>query len=143
MRNKTAENNGIATDMFDPNIKQVVFVPSGRNSTFTDPSYQLPKYVEQSNRVLTFLASKGLDSYPNRYSLEGKALSDDHSTGLVAISAVAALAANPKGKPFVQALWDAKIPTGKWRYYDRMLYMLALLHVSENFRAYSPGGLPE
>ena len=42
MRTKTAENTGIATDMFDPQTNQVVFVPSGRDSTFSDPSYQLP-----------------------------------------------------------------------------------------------------
>jgi oligosaccharide reducing-end xylanase len=46
MRSKSAEDNGIATDMFDLDKKQVVFVPSGRNSTFTDPSYQLPAYYE-------------------------------------------------------------------------------------------------
>jgi len=46
MRTKTAEDNGIATDMFDPVARQVVFVPSGRNATFTDPSYHLPAYYE-------------------------------------------------------------------------------------------------
>jgi oligosaccharide reducing-end xylanase len=219
MRTKTAEDNGIATDMFDPQQKQVVFVPKGRSATFTDPSYHLPAYyelwarwaaqdnqfwaeaaqtsreffkraahpqtglmadytnfdgtpyldnehedfrfdawrtlsnvavdhawfaadpwqVEQSNRVLDFLASQGLDSYPNQFTLDGKALSSDHSTGLVSMAAVAALAANPeKGKPFVQALWDTKIPSGKWRYYDGMLYLLSLLHVSGNFRIYAP-----
>jgi oligosaccharide reducing-end xylanase len=89
---------------------------------------------------LTFLASQGMDSYPNQYSLAGKSLSGDHSTGLVAMAAVAALAASPEvGKPFVQALWDARIPSGQWRYYDGMLYMLALLHVSGNFHIYIPG----
>jgi oligosaccharide reducing-end xylanase len=38
------------------------------------------------------------------------------------------------GKPFVQALWSAKIPTGSYRYYDGTLYMLALLHVSGAFK---------
>ena len=180
--------------MFDPEAKQVVFVPSGRNATFTDPSYHLPAYyelwarwadkdnefwaeaaevsrslfkkaanpqtglmpdysnfdgtphgadehkdfrfdawrtlsnvavdyawfgadpwqVEQSNRVLNFLASQGMNSYPNQYSLEGKPLSGDHSTGLAAMAAVAALAADPEiGQPFVQALWDANIPSGQ------------------------------
>jgi oligosaccharide reducing-end xylanase len=219
MRNKTAEDNGIATDMFDPVAKQVVFVPSGRNATFTDPSYHLPAYyelwarwaetnnafwaeaanesrlffrkaanpqtglmadyanfdgtpattdehkdfrfdawrtlsnvavdyawfgadpwqVEQSNRVLAFLASQGVNSYSNQYSLDGKALSGDHSTGLVSMAAVAALAADENtGKPFVQALWDVSVPAGKWRYYDGMLYVLGLLHVSGNFKIYAP-----
>jgi oligosaccharide reducing-end xylanase len=93
--------------------------------------------VEQSNRVLDFLASQGIDSYSNQYTLNGAPLSSDHSTGLVAMAAVAALASDPeKGKPFVQALWDTSIPEGRWRYYDGMLYMLGLLHVSGNFRIY-------
>jgi oligosaccharide reducing-end xylanase len=219
MHTKSAAGNGIATDMFDQQEKQVVFAPVGGNATFTDPSYQLPAYyelwarwadkdnqfwanaaaasrlffqkaanphtglmpdyanfdgtpattddhqdfrfdawrtlsnvavdhawfgldpwqVEQSNRVLTFLASQGLNSYPNQYSLDGRPLSSGHSTGLAAMAAVAALAASPEvGQPFVQSLWLAQIPSGHWRYYDGMLYMLALLHVSGNFRVYAP-----
>lgn len=96
-----------------------------------------PWQVEQSNRVLDFLSSQGIDSYPNQFALDGTPLSSDHSTGLVSMAAVAALAADPeKGKPFVQALWNSQIPTGKWRYYDGMLYMLGLLHVSGNFKIY-------
>ncbi len=211
------EENGLATDMFDPQTKQVVFVPAGANAGFTDPSYHLPAYyelwarwaeqdnefwaeaalesreffkraanpqtglmpdysqfdgtpygsgdheyfrfdawrtlsnvavdyawfgadpwqVEQSDRVLDFLASQGMEDYPNQYKLDGESLSGDHSTGLVAMAATAALAAHPeKGTPFVQALWDAPIPSGKWRYYDGLLYMLALLHVSGTFQIY-------
>ncbi len=207
----------LATNMFNKEHKQVVFVPRiGRDSSFTDPSYQLPTYyelwsrragqdadfwkqaaqtsrqyfhqaanpqtglmpdyanfdgtpyenadhkdfrfdawrtlsniavdyawfaadpwqVEQSNRVLRFLASNG-DRYPNQYELNGTPLSGDHSTGLVAMAAVAALAADPNlGKPFVQALWDTQIPSGKWRYYDGMLYLIGLLHVSGHFKIY-------
>ena len=98
-----------------------------------------PWQFEQSDRMRKFLASQGMDSYPNQYSLDGKALSGVHSTGLVAMAAVAALAANPEiGSPFVHALWDTRIPSGQWRYYDGMLYMLALLQVSGNFRVYAP-----
>jgi oligosaccharide reducing-end xylanase len=221
MLHKNDEDNGIATNMFDPELKQVVFVPSGRNSTFTDPSYHLPAYYElwaraaerdngfwtdaaqasraffhsaanpqtglmpdyanfdgtpadssdhkdfwydawrtlsnvavdyawfgadpwqaqESNRVLTFLYSQGPDSCPNKYSLDGKALLSDHSTGLTAMAAVAALAANEEiGKPFVEALWNAQIPSGRWRYYDGMLYLLGMLHTSGEFRIYLPGG---
>jgi len=80
-----------------------------------------------------------MNSYPNQFALNGTALSRDHSTGLVSMAAVAALAADLEiGKPFVQALGDTQIPAGKWRYYDGMLYMLGLLHVSGNFRIYTP-----
>jgi oligosaccharide reducing-end xylanase len=220
MLHKQEQNNKVATNLFNLEHKQVVFVPMvGQVSSFTDPSYHLPAFyelwsraavednefwrqaaqtsrdyfkkaahpqtglmpdyanfdgtpfgsddhkdfrfdawrtlsnvavdyawfasdpwqVEQSNRVLNFLASQGIDSYPNQFALDGSPLSSDHSTGLVSMAAVAALAADPEiGKPFVQALWDAQIPSGKWRYYDGMLYMLGLLHVSGNFRIYAP-----
>jgi oligosaccharide reducing-end xylanase len=220
MLHKEDTANDLATNMFNLERKQVVFVPIvGRVSSFTDPSYHLPAYyelwarwaerdndfwseaaqvsrayfkkaahpqtglmpdyanfdgtpygtddhkdfrfdawrtlsnvavdyawfaadpwqVEQSNRVLNFLASQGIDSYSNQFTLDGTPLSADHSTGLVSMAAVAALAADPeKGKPFVQELWEAQIPSGKWRYYDGMLYMLGMLHASGNFKIYMP-----
>lgn len=221
MLHKEDTKTDLATNLFNLEQKQVVFVPRvGRDSSFTDPSYHLPAYyevwsraarrdndfwkqaaqtsrdyfkkaanpqtglmpdyatfdgapygsdehkdfrfdawrtlsnvavdyawftpdpwqVEQSDRVLNFLASKGIDSYPNQFALDGTPLSGDHSTGLVAMAAVAALAADPEtGKPFVQALWDAQTPRGRWRYYDGMLYILGLLHVSGNFKIYIQG----
>ena len=224
MLHKEDTKNDLATNMFNLEHRQVVFVPKiGRDSSFTDPSYHLPAYyelwarwaerdndfwtqaaqtsrvyfkkaahpqtglmpdyanfdgtpydssdhkdfrfdawrtlsnvavdyawfaadpwqVEQSNRVLNFLSSQGLDSYPNQFALDGTSLSADHSTGLVSMAAVAALAADREiGEPFVQALWDTEIPSGHWRYYDGMLYMLGLLHDSGNFRIYTPGSLP-
>jgi len=100
-----------------------------------------PWQVEQSNRQLGFFYDQGIDRYVNQYTLDGKPLSSDRSTGLIAMNAVAALAATTDKAPeFVKALWDASIPSGKWRYYDGLLYTLALLHVSGNFRIYSPQG---
>jgi oligosaccharide reducing-end xylanase len=218
MLHKEDTKNDLATNMFNLEQKQIVFVPKiGRDSSFTDPSYHLPAYyelwarwaendndfwsqaaqtsrayfkkaadpqtglmpdytnfdgtpydsvdhkdfrfdawrtlsniavdyswfgvdpwqVEQSNRVLEFLASQGIHSYPNQFSLDGTPLSTDHSTGLVSMAAVAGLAADrSQGESFVQELWEADIPTGKWRYYDGMLYMLGMLHVSGNFKIY-------
>lgn len=215
-----SEENGIATNMFDAETKQVVFVPKlGPDSSFTDPSYHLPAYyelwarwakqdnafwtdaaqasrefwkraahpqtglmpdyaefdgtprgsdehkdfrfdafrtasnvavdyawfaadpweIEQSNRLLDFFYSQGIDRYVNQYALDGKPLSSDRSSGLVAMNAVAALVATDNRAPeFVEALWDTQIPSGRWRYYDGMLYVLALLHVSGNFRIYAP-----
>lgn len=95
--------------------------------------------VEQCNRLLDFFHAQGMDSYVNRYTLEGKPISNDRSAGLMAMNAVAALAATtPKRIGFVQALWDLPIPDGPGRYYDGMLYMLAMLQVSGNFRIYLP-----
>jgi oligosaccharide reducing-end xylanase len=98
-----------------------------------------PWAVEQNNRYLEFFYSQGIDKYVNQYTLEGKPLSSDRSTGLVAMNAVAALATTTDKAPkFVEALWDAPIPSGKWRYYDGLLYTLALLHISGNFQIYAP-----
>ncbi|MFT3894390.1 MAG: glycosyl hydrolase family 8 [Anaerolineales bacterium] len=214
----------LSTNLFDPETKQVVFVPQlGRNSQFTDPSYHLPHFyqlwslwadkdnqfwadatkisrdylktavnqqtglapnysefdgkpvdddyngafrydsfrvganvgvdyawfrpdewhVEQSNRLLKFFASQGMDSYPNQYKIDGTSLTSDRSSGLIATNAVAALAADRSvGEPFVEALWNMDVPTGTYRYYDGMLTMLALLQVSGNFRIYEPGTAP-
>jgi oligosaccharide reducing-end xylanase len=95
--------------------------------------------VAQSNQLLSFFKREGLSNYANQFSLDGKPLSQDHSPGLVAMNAVVALAAtDPSAGAFVDALWAAPIPSGKWRYYDGMLYTLALLHASGNFRIYPP-----
>jgi oligosaccharide reducing-end xylanase len=95
--------------------------------------------VAQSNRLLDFFHRQGIAGYANQYTLDGKPLSSDHSPGLVAMNAVAALAARTDNAgDFVDALWDTPIPSGKWRYYDGMLYTMALLHVSGNFRIYPP-----
>jgi len=92
-----------------------------------------PWQREQSNRILRFLASHG-DKIPNQFSLDGKALTTDSATGMMAMAAVAGLAADPDvARPFVQRLWDTWIPRGPYRYYDGVLYQLALLEVSGNF----------
>jgi oligosaccharide reducing-end xylanase len=222
MLHKTEQGTGVATDIFHPEHKQVVFVPSaGEASQFTDPSYHVPHYYElwarwadkdtefwrdaaaasrdffkraahpetglmpdyaefdgsptdpwggghdafrfdawrngmnvaadyawfaadgweseQSDRLLDFFHDRGIRSYANQFALDGEPLSGDHSLGLVAMNAVAALAATTDKAPdFVSELWNARPPTGRWRYYDGLLYMLALLHVSGDFRIYSP-----
>ena len=99
-----------------------------------------PWEVTECNRLLHFFSSHGIDTYGNQYTLEGKELGKDHSTGLVSMNAVAALASTNKDrKDFVKALWDAPVPSGYYRYYDGMLYMLGMLQVSGNFRIYLPG----
>jgi oligosaccharide reducing-end xylanase len=100
-----------------------------------------PWAVEQSNRWLKFFHSQGIGTYGSLFTLDGKKLGEDHSTGLIAMNAVAALAAtDPIRKEFVEELWNTKTPTGLYRYYDGLLYMLGMLQVSGNFRIYDPIG---
>ncbi|HVU16640.1 MAG TPA: glycosyl hydrolase family 8 [Candidatus Didemnitutus sp.] len=94
--------------------------------------------VEQSDRVLRFLTAQG-SPLPNTYRLDGTPLDKTESAGLYAMAATAGLASNPElARPFVQKLWDMPIPDGKYRYYDGMLYLLALLEVGGRFHAYAP-----
>lgn len=96
-----------------------------------------PWQKEFADRIQQFFESKGISSYANQFSLSGSGLSTDHSPGLVAMNAVASLAAtNARAWKFVDELWNSPIPSGQWRYYDGMLYMLGLLHVSGNFKIY-------
>jgi len=98
-----------------------------------------PWQVEQANRVLTFLASHG-DRIPDRFKIDGTPVSTDYNTaGLMAMAGAAAMAADRAvGEPWVQRLWDLPMPTGRQRYYDGLLTLLALLEVSGNFRIYGP-----
>jgi len=98
--------------------------------------------IEQSNRLLKFFYSLGIKDYPNLYTLDGKPLSKERSPGLIAMNAVAALASTENiRKDFVEELWNLPVPSGRGRYYDGMLYMLALLQVSGNFKIYLPDGI--
>ncbi|SNT36644.1 oligosaccharide reducing-end xylanase [Granulicella rosea] len=89
-----------------------------------------------SDRIQTFLSRQGIHTYADQFTLDGKPLSTRHSTGMVATTAVASLAASdtPQAKAFVHELWTTPIPSGQQRYFDGMLYMMSLLHASGQFR---------
>jgi oligosaccharide reducing-end xylanase len=92
-----------------------------------------------SDRVQGFFYSQGIYNYADQFALVGKPLSRRHSIGLVATSAVASLAATKQVKDlFVEELWKTPIPSGHDRYYDGMLYLMSLMHVSGRFRIWEP-----
>lgn len=105
-----------------------------------------PEEPVLSARLQHFFATKGVNTYAAMYSLDGKELagaskaSPRSPTGLVAMNAVASLAApdSDQSRQFVEALWEQPIPSGQVRYYDGMLYMLGMLHVSGKFRIWKP-----
>jgi oligosaccharide reducing-end xylanase len=99
--------------------------------------------VEQSNRVLGFLTSKA-PNIPNCFKVDGTPVSTDvNAPGLIAMAATAGLAADRTlSQPFVQQLWDMKVPSGHYRYYNGLLTMIGLLEVSGNFRIYGPVTAP-
>jgi oligosaccharide reducing-end xylanase len=98
-----------------------------------------PFEVEQSNRVLRFLSA---DDHLNhdRFKLDGTPVGDDpDSPGLVSMAATAGLAADRDvSRPFVERLWKMDVPAGHFRYYNGLLYMLALLETGGRFKVYSP-----
>ena len=98
-----------------------------------------------SNRILTFFESKGMDTYGDQYHLNGDPVDTragrHHSSGLVATNGASAMAASdPKlQREFIEALWNMDTPHD-WveRYYDGLLYLMSMLHVSGNYRIYAP-----
>lgn len=91
-----------------------------------------------SDRIQKFLNGQGIDKFVNRYTLDGKPLSETHSTGMLATTAVGSFAATPGtvSKALVEALWNTPIPSGEQRYYDGLLYLMSMMHCSGNFRIY-------
>jgi oligosaccharide reducing-end xylanase len=95
--------------------------------------------VGHCNRLLAFFHQANASApYGNQYDVtSGRQLSADHSPGLVSMNAVCALASNTSlAWEFVADLWATPTPSGKYRYYDGMLYMLGWLQLSANFRYY-------
>ena len=91
---------------------------------------------ELSDKLQAFFESQGTN-YGCVFTLDGKQLEARHAQGLVAINAVASLAAtNLRAKKFVEELWNTPPPDGLERYYEGLLYMMALLHCSGEFRAW-------
>ncbi|HUI56853.1 MAG TPA: glycosyl hydrolase family 8 [Bryobacteraceae bacterium] len=92
-----------------------------------------------SDRIQAFFESKGMDTYGSQFTLDGKQLAVDHAVALVATNAVASLAAtDPRASKFVEALWNAQIPAGRFRYYDGMWYLMGLLDCSGEYRIWPP-----
>jgi oligosaccharide reducing-end xylanase len=101
----------------------------------------------RAHRIQKFFESQGIDKYGPVYSLDGKdrgatpgLMHEDHPAGLAGTNAVASLAATDqaRAKKFTEALWNMPIPSGQNRYYDGMLYLMSLMHLSGEFRIWGP-----
>ena len=99
--------------------------------------------VTECSNLQNFFYSKGIKNYVGLYTLEGNQIGNDHNGGLIAMNAVSSIASKSKyRKDFIEEFWNLKIPSGHYRYYDGMLYMLAMLQVSGNFKVYNLTGKP-
>lgn len=94
---------------------------------------------ELSDTLQAFFAAQGMAVYGCQFTLDGQSLENRHAEGLVAENAVASLAATrPRARDFVEALWNTPTPAGLERYYEGLLYLMALLHCSGEFRIWMP-----
>ncbi|MEN9306804.1 MAG: hypothetical protein RL173_736 [Fibrobacterota bacterium] len=96
--------------------------------------------LTQTKKMLGFFASQS-GGYKAEYTLDGTPKSDYNSQSLQGANAAAVLATDrDSDKSFVDALWKLPMTSGEWRYYNGLVQMLSLLHVSGKFKAYgSPG----
>jgi hypothetical protein len=97
--------------------------------------------VSLVNKIHNFFNGKGVESYGGLYKLDGTTLNNnnDHSAGLVACNAGGALASNQSvAWDFIDDFFNQAIPSGKYRYYDGLLYFMNFLHLSGNFKIYKP-----
>ncbi|MBS1876676.1 MAG: glycoside hydrolase [Acidobacteria bacterium] len=93
-----------------------------------------------TDKLQAFLHGQGLSTFADRYTLDGKPLSNRHSVGMLAAAAVGSLAASDGtvSKAFVEELWNTPMPSGEQRYFDGMLYLFSMLHASGSFRIIEP-----
>lgn len=109
---------------------------------------------DYAKRLQTFLKSKGIDSFPDQFNTDGskpefilgaggfKKLR--HSIGLVATTATTTFMNNEnKSFAFVKALWNAKLQPYEDGYfdpyYDGLLYLFSLMHLSGKYGLIKPG----
>ena len=106
-----------------------------------------------AKRFQYFLRSKGLDTYDDQFNLDGskpefilqagtiKKLR--HSIGLVSTAATTSLMNKDIGSlDFIHAIWNAKLEPYEDGYfdpyYDGLLYLFSLMHLSGNYQIITP-----
>ena len=107
---------------------------------------------QYAQRFQGFLRRKGLTTFEDQFNVDGsrpdfilpagnvKKLR--HSLGLVATSAAASLMRQDQELAFVRALWNAKLEPYEDGYfdpyYDGILYLFSLMHLSGKYQAIKP-----
>ncbi len=100
----------------------------------------------RADTLISFFHGQGVSDYLSIFEVDGTKETGHHSPGLVAMNAVATLATteavSEQSKAVIEDLWNTALPTGKYRYYDGLLYTFALLHLSGQYRIYAPEASP-
>ena len=91
---------------------------------------------EIMQRLLTFFKNDGFKH--GQFEIDGSDPTGDYTEGMAGANAVGAIALKDKDlqRLYIERLWNVKAPSGQWRYYNGMVYMLSMLHVSGKFRIY-------
>lgn len=106
-----------------------------------------------AKRFQSFLRSKGINTFEDQYNLDGSRPDEilqaggfkklRHSLGLVATAATASLINRESNSlDFVHALWNAQLQPYEDGYfdpyYDGLLYLFSLMHLSGKYRIIQP-----
>jgi oligosaccharide reducing-end xylanase len=98
----------------------------------------------RADALVSFFAAQGPTNYLALWKVDCTGGNGYHSPGLIAMNAVATLAtteaAKPQAQELVEELWNTALPTGKYRYYDGLLYTFALFHLSGEYKIQMPKG---
>lgn len=100
---------------------------------------QQTSYLKELNRVLGFFETQGLSKYGTEYELDGTEVSSMtmHEPSLVFVNGMAAMLSTADMRTdFMQAVWDAKTPTGTGRYYQGIMQLFALLVLSGKMQVF-------
>ena len=108
---------------------------------------------DYGRRIQNFLYSRGIDTFEDQFNLDGTLPERimpaggyqklRHSLGLVSTSAAASImGTQAKSWLFVDAIWNAKLEPYEDGYfdpyYDGLLYLFGLMHLSGNYRIVLP-----
>lgn len=109
---------------------------------------------DYGKRIQDFLFCRGIDTFEDQFNIDGTLPKDimqaggfkklRHSLGLVSTAAAASImGTQAKSWKFVDAIWNAKLEPysdGYFDpYYDGLLYLFSMMHLSGNYRIITPG----
>ncbi len=89
-------------------------------------------------KLLTFFKNDGYAH--GQFDWNGSNPGGSYSEGMAGANGVGCFALDDKtlAREYLNKLWSTTAPSGQWRYYNGMVYMLSMLHASGNFKIYKP-----
>jgi oligosaccharide reducing-end xylanase len=91
----------------------------------------------EADRLLGFFSDEGFNNYGTSYELNGKPLNKDREPALILFNGVTASISTASDRmAYVQAVWDRQVPSGSYRYYQGLVYLLVHLVLGGQFRVW-------